>query len=258
MTQRRRWSKPAAIPKPDIFQAKKVLAIQPHYDDNDIACGGTLAALVEAGAEVVYLTVTDDLVGVIDVTLPKEQAAAQLKREQAQAGEVIGVSAHYWLGYPDAGKYDYFDVRRDIIRHIRMLRPDFIFTVDPNLVYEAHTDHILTGRAASEATILYDLLRLETEPAVDAAYTSYDILGIAYYGTCYPNTWVDISKTKDKKHRAVSSYRAQFSPEDMHRLLAYLELKEQDIAEGHGCTYAEPLKVLHTRHLHGSIDALGF
>ena len=52
------------LPKPDLLSARKLLAIQPHYDDNDISAGGTIAALVERGAEVFYLTVTDDLVGV--------------------------------------------------------------------------------------------------------------------------------------------------------------------------------------------------
>jgi LmbE family N-acetylglucosaminyl deacetylase len=73
-------SSESILPKPDIFQAKTVLFVQPHYDDNDIAAGGTLAAFHAAGARLVYLTVTDDLVGVIDPTLSDEEAAAQLKR----------------------------------------------------------------------------------------------------------------------------------------------------------------------------------
>jgi len=66
---------------------------------------------VENGAELFYLTVTDDLVGVIDQSLTEEQMTAQLRAEQDQAGAAIGVSGQYRLGYPDAGKYDYFDVR---------------------------------------------------------------------------------------------------------------------------------------------------
>jgi len=103
------------IPTPDIFQARRILCIQPHYDDNDIGAGGTLALLHERGAEIIYLTITDDLMGVLDATLTSEAAAAQLKREQEQAGQFIGVSQHYWLGYPDAGAYDYYDLRHQII-----------------------------------------------------------------------------------------------------------------------------------------------
>jgi N-acetyl-1-D-myo-inositol-2-amino-2-deoxy-alpha-D-glucopyranoside deacetylase len=85
------------------LRAKRVLAVQPHYDDNDIAAGGTLAALQESGAELVYLTVTDDLMGVVDTSLSQKAAAARLKSEQESAGKIIGVRKHYWLGYPDAG-----------------------------------------------------------------------------------------------------------------------------------------------------------
>jgi LmbE family N-acetylglucosaminyl deacetylase len=43
------------LPTPDIFSAKRVLCVQPHYDDNDIAAAGTLARLRQAGAELFYL-----------------------------------------------------------------------------------------------------------------------------------------------------------------------------------------------------------
>ncbi|HSV86275.1 MAG TPA: PIG-L deacetylase family protein [Levilinea sp.] len=243
------------VARPDLLAAQRVLCCQPHYDDNDIGAGGTIAALVEAGAEVFYLTVTDDLIGVIDDSLTEAEAAALLKREQAEAGDLIGVSGQFWLGYPDADKYDYYDVRRDIIRHIRMLRPDFILTVDPYLPYEAHQDHILTGKAVSEAAILYGMMRLKTDPEVDAAYETHDIQGIGYYLTHAPNTFVDIHHTHVKKHAAVGAYHAQFTDEDMALLQYYLDLKEQEYGMAHGCKYAEALKVLHIRHLHSSVDA---
>lgn len=109
------------IPIPELMGARRILCVQPHYDDNDIAAGGTIAALSSAGAEVFYLTVTDDLVGVIDPQLSDETATAEL--------------------------------RNGIIRHIRMLRPDWVMTTDPWLPNEAHRDHLVTGRAVAEACL---------------------------------------------------------------------------------------------------------
>ena len=63
------------LPTPDIFSAKRILCIQPHYDDNDIAAAGTLALLQQNGAELFYLTATDDLMGVVDHSLSDEAAA---------------------------------------------------------------------------------------------------------------------------------------------------------------------------------------
>ena len=60
-------------------EARRVLCVQPHYDDNDLGIGGTVAALADAGAEVHYLTATDDLVGVLDPDLPDAEATRRLR-----------------------------------------------------------------------------------------------------------------------------------------------------------------------------------
>jgi len=244
--------------KPELTNAKRVLAIQPHYDDNDIAAGGTLAALVENGVELVYLTVTNDLVGVLDTSLSDSDAEKQLRSEQKQAGEIIGVKDHFWLDYPDAGEYDYFILRETIIQHIRIIRPDYIFTCDPWMPYEAHNDHIQTGKATAEAAILFSLSRIKTSPEVDKAFLEdpFDITGVAFYATSNPNTIFDISSTRLKKCSAIEKYKAQFSEEDMQMLLMFLNFKEEAYAQNHSFSHGEPLKVLRGLHLHGYPDAI--
>jgi LmbE family N-acetylglucosaminyl deacetylase len=249
------------IPKPDLLTARVILAVQPHYDDNDIGAGGTLAALAASGVEVYYLTVTNDLVGVIDDKLTLQEATRQLRAEQAEAAAAIGVKGQYWLGYPDAGHFDHFDVRKGIIQHIRMLRPDFIFTVDPWTPYEAHTDHIRTGMAAAESAILYGFTRLSTDQEVDVAYQPHEIKGIVFYHSWVPNIYFDITHTREKKHRALDAYKAQFAAEDFPMLHMWVEIKERMHAEScttPGCTHAESLKVLNPRLLHGVGEAWKF
>ncbi len=133
------------IPIPKLMGARRILCVQPHCDDNDIAAGGTIAALSSAGAEVFYLTVTDDLVGVIDPQLSDKTATAELRADQARAAGEIGVSAHYWLGHPDAGNYDYFELRTGICGDAELdstYSPHalegvaFYFTAQPNTVLD--------------------------------------------------------------------------------------------------------------------------
>ncbi len=133
------------LPIPDLFAAKRILCIQPHYDDNDIAAAGILTQLAKHGAELFYLTATDDLMGVVDVALSDEDAAKALKDNQLAAGKIVGVKEQYWCGYPDAGDYNYFDLRRDFLKYVRLLEPDFVFAPDAWLTYEGHRDHIQTG-----------------------------------------------------------------------------------------------------------------
>lgn len=242
------------LPTPDIFSAKRILCIQPHYDDNDIGAAGVLTQLAQNGAEIIYLTVTNDLMGVVDSSLSHDAAAQALQRDQFAAAQIVGVKEQYWLGYPDAGEYNYFDVRRDLLKYIRLLKPDFIFTCDPWLTYEAHRDHIQTGLAASEAVMFAGLTKIaSSDPAVDSAYTGHSIQGIAFYFTREPNVIADISATWEDKLGALRCYEAQFTPADMEQLLAAMVTKSQQVAQGQSFSRGEPLKVLHTSGLHVGI-----
>ena len=239
------------LPIPDVFSAKRILCIQPHYDDNDIAAAGLLKQLVDHGAEITYLTVTDDLMGVVDDTLSPGEAAEALKRDQFAAAEIIGVKEQSWLGYPDAGEYDYFAVRRDLLKYLRLVQPDFVFTPDPWLTYEGHRDHVQTGLAATEAVMFAGLTKIASSDAsVDAAYEGHSILGMVYYYTREPNYIADISKTWEFKIAAVRCYEAQFEPDDMDQLVMALELKSRQVAQGSDFDLGEPLKVLHPSALH--------
>ena len=239
---------------PDPFSAKRILCIQPHYDDNDIAAAGILAQLARNGAELFYLTATDDLMGVVDVALSDEEAAIALKRDQFAAGKIVGVKEQYWLSYPDAGDYNYFDLRRDFLKHIRMLRPDFIFAPDAWLTYEGHHDHIQTGLAAAEAVMFAGLTKIpSSDPEVDSRYEPHPINGVALYFTREPNYIADISGTWEEKISVVRCYEAQFSSEDMDQLVTALDRKSQQVAHGQSFSRGEPLKVLHTSALHCGI-----
>jgi len=237
---------------PDLLSAKRVLCIQPHYDDNDLCAGGTIAELSDRGANVFYLTVTDDLVGVLDQTLTDAQMAARLRAEQEKAGEIIGVREQHWLGYPDAGPYDYYRLRGDILRFIRRLRPDFVITADPWLPYEVHQDHIRTGFAASEAVFLAGFPRLKTEPEFDRGYDAREIQGIAYYTSAWPNRVIDIGRTAGRKHEAMLAYRAQFSQSGLEALVAETSRLEREAAEGQAFSHAEKMKVIRPAQLHSS------
>ncbi len=242
------------LPVPDIFSAKRILCIQPHYDDNDIAAAGILTQLARNGAELFYLTATDDLMGVVDTSLLDEDARAALKRDQFAAGRIVGVKEQYWCGYPDAGEYDYFDLRRDFLKYVRMLKPDFVFAPDAWLTYEGHHDHIQTGLAAAEAIMFAGLTKIaSSDPNIDAAYTGHEIRGTALYFTREPNYIADITSTWEEKIAAMRCYEAQFSPTGIDQLITALDMKSQQVAAGQSFPRGEPLKVLHPSALHVGI-----
>ncbi len=244
------------IPIPDLLRTRRILCVQPHYDDNDIGAGGTLARLAESGAELHYLTVTDDVVGVLDRELDDAEARSRLAAEQIRAGHELGVRTQQRLDYPDAGEWSRFALRREVVRHLRVLRPDFVLTVDPWLPYEAHQDHVRTGLAVTEACLLFGLPRFASGDAeLDAAFAPHRLRGVAFYFSAAPNTFVDIGATRARKHRALDAYTSQFTAEGLSQLHAALEHKERAWASGRGFEYGEAFKVLAPGHLHVNLDA---
>lgn len=239
----------AGLKFPDLTFAKRILAIQPHYDDNDIAVGGTLHALGKQGADLIYLTVTDDLAGVIQPNWTKDEALHQLKGNQDQAGGMIGVSKQIHLGFPDAGQIDYFDLRKAIIKQILDIQPDFIFTVDPWTPYEAHNDHIVTGKAVAEAAILYSLPVFWKENQQDI--TGYTLQGVVFYNSAFPNMIFDISDVIEVKQRALMAYSAQFSDEGLQALVAQTTFLASYVARDESFDYGEAIKVVAPWMLHG-------
>ena len=255
---------PSLMPVPDIFSCKRVLAIQAHYDDTDIAVGGLIAQLVKNGAEVFYVTVTDDLAGVTDLTLSKETAASRLRNEAEKAAQILGVLGIYYLNYPDAGDWSVYQARRDLITVVRQFEPDGVIALDPWLNTEAHADHYKSGFAAVEAAILADVLGVEGTdlqiPQEFHAKQKQEIKAVGLFNSSHANVFVDIDQVLETKLAAVSQYVSQFSDESMAGMLQALPKRSQYFAGiGHASnklskdvTYAECLKVLSTDALHAA------
>lgn len=221
-----------------LASAHTVLAVQPHYDDNDIACAGTVALLAARGCAVHYLTVTDDVAGVLDPDIADHDARIALRNEAARAGALLGVASHSWLDHPDAQGFDHHTVRDAVIATIRAVRPDVVLTCDPWLTDEGHSDHVRTGLAAVEAALLAGLPRL----CRDTPDPAHAVGSIALCYTTAPNTLVDTSAVQVVRHRALDEYRMQFTPDDLVALHTALERHERRSAP-EGATHAEALFV---------------
>lgn len=231
-----------SMPPPRLEECRRILCVQPHPDDTEIGAGATVAKLARLGAEITYLTVTDGGLG----------GPAEVRREeQAAAARILGVKELLWLGFPDAGDYGEDKVRREIIRIIRELRPDLVLTVDPWLPYEAHPDHLKTGRAASAAALLGHLPAPAGREANPGAGRS-PIRGIAYYFTAAPNAFVEVgSEEWERKFAALACHRSQMDERAVAAYRMYFELK----AAAFGAERAEGFKVLPREMMHCMAEA---
>jgi LmbE family N-acetylglucosaminyl deacetylase len=126
-----------------------------HPDDVDFGSAGTIAAFTAAGLEVTYCIATSGEVGGSDRTMTRAEMAALRQDEQRAAAAVVGVSDVRFLGHPDGMVVVNRELRRDISRVIRQVRPERVLAQSPErnleFVFASHPDHLATGEAALDA-----------------------------------------------------------------------------------------------------------
>jgi LmbE family N-acetylglucosaminyl deacetylase len=131
---------------------RSALVVTAHPDDVDFGSAGTLARLTADGIDVTYCIVTDGEAGGSDRSLARAEVAAIRRAEQRAAAARVGVSDVRFLGHPDGRVTASLEVRRDISRVIRQVRPERVITHSPQRtwdnVYANHPDHLAVGEAA--------------------------------------------------------------------------------------------------------------
>jgi LmbE family N-acetylglucosaminyl deacetylase len=241
------------FPIPNLIDAKRVLCVQPHPDDMEVSCGGTLAKLADQGVSITYLTVTNGGAG-SSTRQDEEQLASVRRNEQMQAGQIIGVSDYLWLNYNDADYLPKEQLQADIIQAIRDVRPDTVITLDPWLLYEAHPAHRNVGLCAAAAVLFSGMPNIS--PWTNSA--PHDVTRIAFALTAKPNTLVDVTDTWGRKIAAIRAHRSQFPDSTWQFFSQYFEAKAIQYGSQISSEKAEALKVFAPLHLHCNVDAADF
>jgi len=132
---------------------ERILVVTAHPDDVDFGAAGSVARWVREGASVTYCIVTDGDAGASPPGVPRDEVPRLRRAEQTAAAKVLGVSDLVWLGYSDGQVTASLELRRDISRVIRQVRPSRVVcqSSERNLdrLFASHPDHL----AAGEATI---------------------------------------------------------------------------------------------------------
>lgn len=195
------------------MSAPRILVITAHPDDVDFGAGGSVAAWTSAGSEVSYCIITDGGAGGFDEAVPREQIPGIRRAEQTAAAAVLGVSDVVFLGYPD-GRLDVsMDLRRDLARVIRQLKPDRVVCQSPQRNYErifaSHPDHLAAGEAALCA-VYPDARNSWAFPELAAEGLGRHVVSEVWMmGGPEPNVWVDVTATFDKKLGALRAHVSQ-------------------------------------------------
>ncbi|HEX4444668.1 MAG TPA: PIG-L family deacetylase [Galbitalea sp.] len=219
---------------------ERVLFVHAHPDDETIETGGTIATLVDRGAQVSVLTCTRGERGEVVASdlkpaLESHGAMASLRgSELATAMAILGVRDHRFLGddnarwsgqtgrtYVDSGMRwgrrgaeaaghtdpatltaaDLSDVTSDIASVVIAVGPDAVISYDEDGGY-GHPDHIRVHDAARRAADIYGVpfYSIVTDRADGRTRRADE-----------PTISLDVSPVLDRKRRALEAYRSQLS-----------------------------------------------
>ena len=206
----------------DDEQVERALVVCAHPDDVDFGAAGTVATWTDAGIEVTYCLVTDGDAGGFDAAIARTEIGPMRRREQQAAAKELGVEDLVFLGYPDGRLQPTLELRCDLARVIRQVRPQRVMGQSPARNFQriaaSHPDHL----AAGEATLcaVYPDARNEFAfPELMAeGLEPWIVPEVWLMGGPEPNRVVDITDQVDRKVRALLHHGSQHpDPEKMER-----------------------------------------
>ena len=187
-----------------------VLAVYAHPDDADVSCGGTLALWASRGCEVHLVVCTDGGRGTPDPEVDPRTLAVRRAEELAAGAAVVGLASHQVLGAPDGDLDQRQELRGELVRFVRRLRPEVVMGHDPTAVffgqdYFNHRDHRAAGWALLDALSPSAVL----PHYYPEAGPPHQVKVVYLSGTLEPDVWVDVTETIDTKAAAVECHRSQ-------------------------------------------------
>lgn len=217
-----------------------------HPDDIEFGTAGTAARWVQDGAEVAYVLLTSGDVGIADLTLTREAAAAIREEEQRAAAAVLGVQEVIFLREPDGTLVNTLELRRKLVREIRRFRPEAVVCGDPTVwfvdgAYINHPDHRAAAGAALDAIFPaagqpHVFQELETE-----GLAAHKVRKVYVEGWGSGDTWVNTSSTIDLKITALRCHASQMRDWDPEPMLRQWSA---EAAKGKEMAYAETFRVI--------------
>ncbi|MDP2637894.1 MAG: PIG-L deacetylase family protein [Candidatus Levybacteria bacterium] len=200
---------------------KIILAVGAHPDDMDFGASGTIAKWVSEGATAYYLICTDGSRGSEDPKMTHKKLAATRKEEQLEAAKVLGVKKVFFLNHTDTQLVSDLKLKEQIVRIIRIVRPDTVITMDPTFYYSTdffngfgfinHTDHRAAALATMDACFPLCRDRLTFPEHEKVGLRSRKVKEVLFTNFEKKDFIVDISKTFDRKIKALSLHKSQFS-----------------------------------------------
>jgi LmbE family N-acetylglucosaminyl deacetylase len=234
----------------DELEFSKALVFCPHPDDGEFSAGGTMAKWASEGKEVILCVVTNGAAGSNDPTVERDWLISTREQEQRAAAKIIGLADVIFLGHEDGFVSDSHELRRDMIREIRRIKPEVAVGLDPTTYYFVqryinHPDHRAVGEAFLAAVNPgATTVPLYRDELYDKGFEPHQLKACLLGFTTQPDYFVDISEQFETKLQAIMAHKSQMG-DDEQRIRTLLEGMGGMIggASGKGYKFAEGFKI---------------
>ena len=217
-----------------------VMVITPHPDDAEFGVAGTVARWVKEGKEVIYVVCTNGDKGTGDIDVRPEELAIIREQEQLAAAKVLGVREVIFLRHVDQSLEDTPEFRKEIVRLIRMYRPEIVVTADPYRRYVWHRDHRITGQVTLDAIFPYARDLFAYPDLLEEGIMPYKVKEVLLWASVEDiNYRSDITATFDIKLAALRCHKSQVGGNRFPQIEERLRQRAKDIAEGENFELAE-------------------
>ncbi len=224
---------------------KRILTIFAHPDDAETMAGGTLLKWAAEGHAITMCLITDGDKGTSDPNDTREAVIQRRRAEQQRAAARLAASV-LTLGYEDGMLQPTLELRRDLVRVMRRVRPDIVVANDPTVwfrhgQYINHPDHRASGQAAIEA--LYPAVKKASIfPELLTEGLQPHVVEQVWLGpTDQPDVWVDIADVFDEKISLICEHASQFPPEPTRNAFARIA---REAGQERGLALAEAFRTV--------------
>jgi LmbE family N-acetylglucosaminyl deacetylase len=186
-----------------------IMVITPHPDDAEFGVAGTVCRWTREGKSVVYVVCTNGDKGTADPNMKPEQLARTREQEQLAAAKLLGVSEVIFLRHPDQTLEDTPEFRKELVRLIRIHRPETVVSADPYRRYIWHRDHRITGQVVLDAVFPYARDRLSFPDLLEEGLEPHKVKEVLLWAAQECNYHSDITSTFDVKIAALLCHKSQ-------------------------------------------------
>ncbi len=184
-------------------ETKRVMSFGTHPDDIEIGCGGTEVLLAQKGYEITHVILTSGEAG-SDRIAPWELSAIR-EKEAIEAAKAIGACGVEFLRYPDGLTGFTREMKVDMIRIIRRLKPHILFVHERNessLGHRVVSELVLESIQAASGPWFQEARGEPWSPEIVLGYEVWHPLG--HYELA-----IDIGATLETKLKALACHRSQ-------------------------------------------------